>query len=97
MRTYELMFILKPDLTEEDLAETKERLKQIIADFAGEFVNEADGWGKKRLAYSIEDYTEGVYSLWYFKGQPETAQEIDRVIKLSDKFLRHIIIRQDEK
>lgn len=97
MRTYELMFILKPDLAEEEIVETKERLQQIITDFAGEFVNEADGWGKKRLAYSIEDYTEGIYCLWYFKGQPETAQEIDRIIKLSDKFLRHIIIRQDEK
>lgn len=97
MRTYELMFILKPDLTEEQILETKERLQKIIADFGGEFVNAADGWGKKRLAYSIEDYLEGIYSLWYFKGKPETVQELDRVIKLSENFLRHIIIRQDEK
>ncbi len=97
MRTYELMFILRPDLAEEEISESKERLQKIITDFSGEFVNEADGWGKKRLAYSIENYTEGIYSLWYFKGQPETAQELDRIIKLSDKFLRHIIIRQEEK
>lgn len=97
MRTYELMFILKPDLSEEEINDSKERLQKIIADFGGEFVNEADGWGKKRLAYSIEDYMEGIYSLWYFQGQPETAQELDRIIKLSDKFLRHIILRNDEK
>ncbi|MDD2585075.1 MAG: 30S ribosomal protein S6 [Syntrophomonadaceae bacterium] len=97
MRTYEILFILKPDLAEEVFAETKERLQKIIADFGGEFINEADGWGKKRLAYSIEDYMEGIYSLWNFKGQPETVAELDRVIKLSDKFLRHMIIRQDEK
>ncbi len=97
MRTYELMFILKPDLSEEMVEETKERLKQIIADFGGEFTNEADGWGKKRLAYTIENYTEGLYCLWYFKGQADVAQELDRVIRLSDRFLRHIIIRQDEK
>lgn len=97
MRTYELMFILRPDLTEEEINDSKERLQKIIADFSGEFVNEADGWGKKRLAYSIENYMEGIYSLWYFKGQPETAQELDRIIKLSDKFLRHIIIRRDEE
>ena len=97
MRTYELMFILKPDLAEEEIVETKDRLKQIIADFGGEFVNEADGWGKKRLAYNIDNYTEGIYSLWYLKGQPDTAQELDRVIKLSDRYLRHIIIRQEEK
>lgn len=97
MRTYELMFVIKPDLAEEVIAETKERLHKIIDEFGGEFINEADGWGKKRLAYGIEDYTEGFYSLWYFNGKPETVQELDRVIKLSDKFLRHIIIRQDEK
>ncbi|HCF70632.1 MAG TPA: 30S ribosomal protein S6 [Syntrophomonas sp.] len=97
MRRYELMFVLKPDLTEEVIAEVKERLRKIIDEFGGEFANEADGWGKKRLAYRIEDYAEGIYFLWYFDGKPETVQELDRVIKLSDKFLRHIIIRQDEK
>lgn len=97
MRTYEMMFILKPDLAEEASVEAKERLQKIIADFGGEFINEADGWGKKRLAYEIQDYHEGVYYLWYFKGKPETVQELDRVIKISDKFLRHIIIRKDDE
>lgn len=97
MRTYEMMFILKPDLAEETITESKERLKTIIADFGGEFVGEADGWGKRRLAYHIEDYIEGIYSVWFFTGKPETVAELDRVIKLSDRFLRHIIIRQDEK
>ena len=97
MRAYEMMFILKPDLEEEQFAETKDRLKKIIADFGGEFIRELDGWGKKRLAYAIQKYTEGVYSVWHFNGQPETVQELDRVIKISDRFLRHIIVRQDEK
>lgn len=97
MREYEIMFILKPDLDEETATEVKNRLQKIIADFKGEFVNEVNGWGKKRLAYSIEDYTEGVYYVWNFKGMPETVEELDRVIKISDKFLRHMIVRQDEK
>ena len=97
MRTYEMMFILKPDLAEEAIAETKERLQKILNDFRGEFIGEADGWGKRRLAYHIEDYTEGIYSVWFFSGKPETVAELDRVIKLSDRFLRHMIIRQDEK
>ena len=97
VRAYEMMFILKPDLEEEQFAETKDRLKKIIADFGGEFIRELDGWGKKRLAYAIQKYTEGVYSVWHFNGQPETVQELDRVIKISDRFLRHIIVRQDEK
>lgn len=97
MRTYEMMFILKPDLAEETIAETKERLQKILSDFDGEFIGEADGWGKRRLAYHIEDYIEGIYSVWFFNGKPETVAELDRVIKLSDRFLRHMIIRQDEK
>ncbi|MGI5920369.1 MAG: 30S ribosomal protein S6 [Syntrophomonadaceae bacterium] len=97
MRTYEMMYVLKPDLAEEVLAETKDRLHKIIDNFGGEFVNEVEGWGKKRLAYRIEDYQEGIYTLWNFNGTPDTVQELDRVIKLSDKILRHIIIRKDEK
>ena len=97
MRAYEVMFILKPDLAEETIAESKERLQKVIADFGGEFVGEANGWGKRRLAYHIEDYTEGIYSVWFFNGEPKTVAELDRIIKLSDRFLRHIIIRQDEK
>jgi small subunit ribosomal protein S6 len=97
MRTYEIIFILKPDLAEEVILETKERIKKIIEDFGGEFINEVEGWGKKRLAYEIEKYLEGIYSVWLFKGRSETVQELDRVIKLSDKFLRHLIIRKDDK
>jgi len=88
--------ILKPDLAEEIIIETKERLQKIIASFGGEFVREVEGWGKRRLAYSIEDYLEGIYVLWDFNGKPETVQELDRVIKISDRILRHIIIRKDE-
>ena len=47
MRNYELMFILKPDLAEEAIAEVKERLQGIIANFGGEFTEEVAGWGKK--------------------------------------------------
>jgi small subunit ribosomal protein S6 len=97
MRDYEMMYIIKPDLAEEAVTEIKEKLQKIIADFGGEFVNEVPGWGKKRMAYRIEDYSEGIYVLWNFKGMPATVSELDRVIKISDSLLRHIIIRKDEK
>ncbi len=97
MREYEMMFIIRPDLAEEEIVEIKERLHKIIEDFGGEFAEEVAGWGKKRMAYRIEDYAEGIYCLWLFKGQPETVQELDRVIKISDSLLRHIIVRKDEK
>ncbi len=97
MREYEMMFIIKPDLAEEGLTEIKDRLHKIIDGFGGEFTEEVGGWGRKRMAYRIEDYAEGIYCLWHFKGQPETVQELDRVIKISDSLMRHIIVRKDEK
>lgn len=97
MRDYELMFILKPDLEDEEIAAIKDRLKKIISDFGGEFLNEVDGWGRRRMAYKIEDYQEGIYCLWNFKGSPDMVQEVDRIIKISDYILRHIIVRKDKK
>ena len=70
-------------------------MQTIIADFGGEFLKELTA-GKKRLAYSIEDYSEGIYAVWHFNGETRTVDELDRIIKISDKFLRHMIIRLEE-
>ena len=95
MRKYELMLIFKPDLAEEAITEVKTRLSKIIEDFKGEFIEEVSGWGKRRMAYSIEDYPEGIYMLWHFNGQAETVEELDRIIKISDRVLRHIIVKME--
>jgi small subunit ribosomal protein S6 len=58
-------------------------------------VEQINRWGKKRLAYEIEDYREGYYTLVYFQGEPETAKELDRVMRISDFLLRHTIVRRD--
>lgn len=97
MREYELMFIIKPDAAEEDVVALKERLKKIMAEVGGEVTEELPGWGRRRLAYRIEKYPEGVYSVWHFKGLPETVKELDRVMKISDVLLRHMMIRLDEE
>jgi small subunit ribosomal protein S6 len=97
VRSYELMYILQPELTPEAIEAIKERIKGIITNTGGEFEQEADGWGKRRLAYEINDYREGYYVVWYFKGQPETVTELDRVMKISETFLRHMILRLDEQ
>ena len=97
MRKYEMMLIFKPDLSDETITEVKERLMKILEDFQGEFVEEVAGWARRRMAYSIEDYQEGIYLLWHFNGQVETVTELDRIIKISDKILRHIIVKLDPK
>ncbi|MFZ5597854.1 MAG: 30S ribosomal protein S6 [Bacillota bacterium] len=95
MRKYETVFIIRPDLDEEKTNEAIERFKGLVENNGGE-VASIDKWGKRRLAYEIKDAREGFYVLAKFNGSPETASELDRVFKISDEVLRHIIVREEE-
>lgn len=94
MRSYETLFVLKPDLDEDATTAAIERLTELIQKNK-DTVEQINRWGKKRLAYEIEDYREGYYTLVYFQGEPETAKELDRVMRISDFLLRHTIVRRD--
>ncbi|HHY40759.1 MAG TPA: 30S ribosomal protein S6 [Syntrophaceticus sp.] len=94
MRSYETLFILKPDLEEEAITAAIERLTALIQNNKGA-VEQVNRWGKKKLAYEIQDYREGYYTLVLFQGEPETAKELDRVMRLSDEVMRHVIVRRD--
>ncbi|MGE5396404.1 MAG: 30S ribosomal protein S6 [Chitinophagales bacterium] len=95
MRSYEMMFILNPELPSEGIDAAKSRVQEIIAQTGGEFT-EYDVWGKRRLAYEIKDYREGYYVLAYFNATATTVNELDRVLKITDDFLRHMIVRKDD-
>ncbi len=95
MRSYEMMFILSPELGSEEVEAAKSKVADIIAQTKGELVN-FDVWGRRRLAYEIKDFREGLYMLTHFKGTTETVNELDRVLKISDGFLRHMIVRREE-
>lgn len=95
MRNYELMYIIKPELDEEKLTGVIDKFTNLINGNGGEVVS-TDKWGKRRLAYEIKDYREGVYILVNFKGEAGTAQELDRVMKITDDILRFMIINKEE-
>ncbi len=95
MRNYEIMYVLKPDLDEEKVAAVMDKFTNLINTNGGEVVS-TDKWGKRRLAYEIQDYREGIYILVNFKGEAGTAQELDRVMKITDEILRFMIIKKDE-
>jgi small subunit ribosomal protein S6 len=95
MRNYEILYIVKPDLEEEQVTAVMERFNDLITNNGGEVVS-TDKWGKRRLAYEIKDYREGIYVLVNFKGEPATSQELDRVMKIADEILRFMIIRKEE-
>ncbi len=94
MRKYEGMFIFVPNLEEEKRNATLDRIKGII-ETDGE-IDTVDEWGLRKLAYEINDLGEGYYVLINFTTTPEVKDELDRVVKISDSVMRHMIVR-DEK
>ena len=90
--TYELMFVLRPDLTEEELrAKIEEIKKLIVGDGSGEVVKE-DVWGKRALAYPISHFKEGIYHFFEFKSEPSQVKELEKALNLRDDFLRFLIL-----
>ena len=92
---YEAMFIIDPTLSEEDTAALVTKFKDLTE--AHGTVTEVDEWGKRRLAYPINDYTEGYYVLITFTSAPSYPAEMDRVFKITDGIMRSMIICNDEK
>ena len=93
---YELMLVLNPALSQEDNAEAREQVRELITSNGGEITTE-DEWGTRRLAYSIkkagQTYLEGVYYLFRFNLEPATVGEIDRPLRLSERVLRHMVVK----
>ena len=94
LRKYEAVIILLPNLEEEKRTKLLDRLKGIIE--ADGSISNIDEWGNRKLAYLINDIGEGYYVLINFEAKPETIQELNRVAKISDSIMRHMIIREDE-
>ncbi|MBO8127845.1 MAG: 30S ribosomal protein S6 [Peptococcaceae bacterium] len=95
MRAYEVMYILRPDLDEENIQAMVDKFQGIVTDHGGE-VTELDKWGKRRLAYEINHVHDGYYVVMKFKADGDIAKELDRVLKITDGVMRHLIIREDD-
>lgn len=94
LKKYELMFILKPN--EDDVIKTTvDKFAAIITDNGGS-VEKVDAWGKRRLAYEIKDFADGYYVLVDFAAEPGVVAELDRVMKITDEVLRHMIVTREE-
>ncbi len=96
MTPYESMYILKPDIDEEKAEATVERFKNLVESTNGEIIK-LDKWGKRRLAYPINDFTEGYYVLMQFKAPPEAAKELERIQRIADEVLRYMTIKLNEE
>ena len=95
MRTYEIIFIIKP-LEEEETNAVIEKFAKLIAANGGK-VEKEEQWGKKHLAYEIKGEQDGFYVLFNVSSEPECVKECDRVMKITDEILKHMIVRADKK
>ena len=95
-RDYELGFILNPEVNEEQTRTIVERIEQIVARYGGQ-VMRVNQWGRRRLAYPIQHNRDGFYVFIDMILTPETVNELDRTLKVSEEVLRHLITRRDPK
>lgn len=96
MRTYEVMYIVRPNIEEDAKKAVVERFNGILASHGSE-VLEAKDWGKRRLAYEINNFSEGYYNIVRIQtADNEATDEFQRLAKISDDVIRYIVIREDE-
>jgi len=93
MRTYEVLFILSPQVAEEEATTLVTELKS-VAEKSGATLKNEEAWGRRRLAYPIQKFNEGNYHLFVFESDGSLS-ELDRRMKNSDRILRHMIVRTD--
>ncbi|MGD0498547.1 MAG: 30S ribosomal protein S6 [Bryobacteraceae bacterium] len=95
MRIYEALFIIKPDVPDEEADQRLEALQgQLVA--AGATVDKLEKWGKRKLAYKVDKYREGSYVLIQFSADPGTVKEFERRLRVSDMVMKFLTVRIDE-
>jgi len=95
VQKYECVFILKADLPEPELAARVDRVAAIVAEHDGE-VTLKDHWGIRRFEYEIDHMTKGDYMFLRFRSAPAAVAAIDRYLRLDDKVVRHLVVRDEE-
>lgn len=95
LRPYETLFIINPNLSEDDNNSIIDKFKSII-EKDGEIVD-VDKWGKRKLAYEINDLKEGYYVLINFNSDTDVVDELQRVFKIDDEIMRYIVVRRQEE
>jgi len=94
MNKYEVMFIVKP--AEDEAVEAVAAKFESLITSNGGTIDKVDRWGKRRLAYEIKDFNEGVYFVVYFTAPASTVAELERVMKITDEILRHMVVKQED-
>ena len=96
MKAYELLFIVAPTIDDETRAGGMKRIETTITDAQG-VVDNVDNWGKRKLAYEINGLSDGDYTLIDFHTDPQSIAELDRVLRINDAVVRHMIVARTDR
>ena len=95
MSSYELMYIVRPELDDDGVQREIDRVNQLITSNGGQ-IKKVTPWGKRRLAYTIKDLHEGHYVVADLDLENPRVAEVERVLKITDSVVRHLLVRHDE-
>lgn len=93
-RSYEVLYIVRPDLAKDGLEETINKFQRAVNESGGQVVK-LDEWGLRTLAYQIKHLDKGYYVLMEFTGTPDHVRKLDERLKLDENILRYQIVRQE--
>ena len=96
MKAYELLFFVAPNTDEETRAGVMKRIDVAITAEGG-VVDSVEDWGKRKLAFEIDDLTEGDYTLINFHADPQQIAELDRVLRINDAVKRHMVVCRSDR
>ena len=94
MRKYEVMYIIRPTVDDEAKKAVIDRFNNVLTSNGAEIIGTKD-WGKRRLAYEINDFREGFYQIVNVQSDAAAVQEFDRLAKISDDIIRHIVVKEE--
>lgn len=95
-RTYELMFIVRPDMSEEDQDKLISTLETAVSSSGGRVVN-MEKMGKRRLAYTVRKFNDGIYVLLTFEGSGGLVHELERRLRVSEPVIKFLSVRIDQE
>ena len=96
MKAYELLFFVAPNTDEETRAGVMKSIDVAITAEGG-VVDSVEYWGKRKLAFEIDDLTEGDYTLINFHADPQQIAELDRVLRINDAVKRHMVVCRSDR
>lgn len=95
MKAYEILYVIRPNIEEEEKTALVERFDNLLTSNGAEIV-ESKEWGKRRLAYEINDFKDGFYHIIKVNDDGTATQEFERLAKISNDIIRHIVVRDEQ-